>query len=756
MHKTIYQDEVGCDTRKTGPFLKDCPDLPEVLKLALLNRLGNSCRLTPIQAQALNAGICHGNNHFLVSAPTNSGKTLVGLFRIFADILNKRGRCVYVAPLKALAEEKRIELEDLCEKIESFGGPKIKLSITTGDYQITNDFLGSPPPENGELIICTPERLEILLRSNENIYWARAVSAFIVDEFHLLGEHRRGATMEILLTRILVSCPWSRIVALSASMGGMEAIKEWLHKGGTSVQLLEDHWRYPVLKREVIESEEKGVFISGAVQDVLNNNERSLLVFVGKRNDADNLAKALRKEFKSNQETITSLHAGLTLKERHNRLIGLRELKNRVVVATTALKMGVDAPVTDVIIRDIFLWGQNGSGQLSYADMLQMMGRAGRRDIAGKAAVLCETNKADAIAQLFRRGVIENIEPQLIKAEKTKGQSNPVLSILLAEIVMKGKTTTDHLDKYLNHTFSCVRYETLQSRLHVNELVRLKLVYQEEDIPGVYLPSKLGKTIALTGISPESGALVAGFFRALIKLDEKFEEAKGRRFNYLKRLNDLDLIFLCCASFECRNALVKKPSKKAITDIQEFIETLPPEEKPIVNLWHHEDSPDYPTHRLLTSLRIPFDSKKRGQAEKTFYKLMQSAVLLYQHGKGTHLADLATKFKTSLGGLENNLKFNVLWILNCLSQICNPKRCYKLDYLMMRSIKLIECIAIGSELGELLTIKGVGKRTVEKVIENDIKTMKEIRNLSCQDLLAMNIGRKQSELIYQKTHKTFR
>jgi len=36
MHKTIYQDEVGCDTRKTGPFLKDCPDLPEVLKLALL------------------------------------------------------------------------------------------------------------------------------------------------------------------------------------------------------------------------------------------------------------------------------------------------------------------------------------------------------------------------------------------------------------------------------------------------------------------------------------------------------------------------------------------------------------------------------------------------------------------------------------------------------------------------------------------------------------------------------------------------
>lgn len=565
--------------------------------------------------------------------------------------------------------------------------------------------------------------------------------------------------MEILLTRILVSCPWSRIVALSASMGGMDEIETWLNKGGAPVQVLEDHWRYPALERQVIETEDKNGFIRESVQGVLEDNSRSILMFVSKKNEADSLAKELQKEFKPYQAAITSLHAGLTLKTRHERLNDLRELDNRVVVATTALKMGVDAPVTDVIIRDTLLWGQNGASRLSYADMLQMMGRAGRRDIPGKSVVLCEPETANSVAQLFRARVVEKIQPQLIapqKKSKAKDERNPLLSILLTEIVMKGRATTSHLDKYISHTFSSVHYETLDFRKHINELIRLKLVYQEQEITDEYFPTKLGKTVALTGISPESGALIAGFLRALIKLDEKYEERKGRRFNYLRHLTDLDLIFLCCACFESRSALVKQPSKKAISDIQEFIETLPPDEKPIVNLWYDENSEEYPTHRLLTSLRMPYDTQKKGHSEKVFYKVMQSAVLLYQHARGVHLADLATKFKASLGELENNLKFNVLWLMNCFSQICNPKRCYKLDYLMMRAFNLIECLTVGSKLGELMRIKGVGRRSVEKLIENDFHSTEDIENLSIQNLIELGIGKKQSDLIIKSIRKRYR
>ena len=112
---------------------------------------------------------------------------------------------------------------------------------------------------------------------------------------------------------------------------------------------------------------------------------------------------------------------------------------------------------------------------------------------------------------------------------------------------------------------------------------------------------------------------------------------------------------------------------------------------------------------------------------------MQSSVLLYQHARGIHLSVLSTKFKTSSGELENNLKFNVLWKLNCLSQICNPKRCYKLDYIMMRAYKLIECLSVGSKLGELMRIEGVGRRSVEKLIENDLHAIDDLEGLSKQD-----------------------
>ena len=754
MHKIAYQDTVGYDTRDRGPLLSECGTLPEPLKQALLEQIGPNSRLTPIQEKAIDAGISNASAHFLVSAPTNSGKTMVGVFRIFSDLIHRRGRCVYVAPLKALAEEKKMEFEALCQSIKSFNGPEIKMSITTGDYQLTGDFLDSPPPEDGELVICTPERLEIMLRSSETLFWARAVSSFVFDEFHLLGDGKRGASLEILLTRILVSCPWSRIVGLSATIGGMDRIKTWIEKAGTQVRILDDQWRYPQLHRKIVVSDDKDKFIYDKAKEVLTDANRSLLVFVSKKIDAENLAKYLRKAFVQDRETITCLHAGLTLKIRHDRLMALRGRAKRVIIATTALKMGIDAPVTHVIIRDTLLWGEGGGRQITYSDLLQMMGRAGRREIPGEAILLCEPDKAKVRCQQFQSDVVDSIEPQLIEmGQKSQAETNPILSIVLSEIAMKGHTTHQQLNNYLVHTFSCADLDSIDCQKDVNELIRLKLAYREEDDLSFIFPTKLGKTVTQTGLSPESGALLAGFLRALIKLDDNHEKAKGRRFNYLRRLTDLDLIFLCCACFESRSSLLKPPGKKAMADAQEFIETLSFDEKPIVNLWCSDESKEYPTHRLLTTLRFPFDKQKKGQAEKTFYKVLQSAVLLYQHAKGVHLADLSKKFKKPLGDLENNLKFNMLWLLNCFSQICNSKRCYKMDFLMMRAIKLIECIAVGSELGSLMTIKGVGRRTVETLLDNGVNTMAGVEDMSEQKLIEIGIGKKQTKSLCQYFRK---
>ena len=707
MNKVIYEDVIGFDERNKGPLLESCQSIPDPLRKAFIQRFGPDCRLTPIQNDAIQAGICYPSSHFIVSAPTNSGKTLVALFRIFSDLINKRGRCVYVAPLKALAEEKRVELEELSKMVESAGGPRIRLIITTGDYQLTGDFMGSPPPENGELIICTPERLEILLRSDETLFWARGVSTFVLDEFHLLSDPKRGATMEILVTRILASCPWSKIVALSATMGGLDAVRKWFEIRDVPVHVIENNWRYPSLKRSVISTDDKESFIMELVNSVLVNENRSLLIFVKQKRDAEQVAKNLQKTFGEHKAVISFLHAGLMLKERSERLNDLRGGQKRVIVSTTALKMGIDAPVTDVLVYDTFLWGQKGRSLLSYSDLLQMTGRAGRRDLPGNAYILVDNDHEKTIENLFVTAEIDPLAPQLISQKSINHDTekpDPILSILLSEISVQKGTTISRLNEYLEHTFSCTCLGPVDCLKQINELVRLKIAYKDEDDPERIFPTKLGKTISETGLSPESGAILAGFLRALIKLDQKYEKHKGRRFGYLRRLTDLDLIFLSCACYECRDAWLKSPSKKDIADVQEFIETLPPDEKPIVNLWRDETSSEYPTRRLLTSLKVSFEGDKKGYAEKIFYRLMRTSVLLYQHARGIPLARLATKFKSSQGELENNLKFSVLWILNCLSQICNDKRCYKFDFLMMKALKLIECVAVGSELGELLTV----------------------------------------------------
>ena len=757
MSRIFYQDTIGCEQRGTNRPLAESKELPEVLKDAFLQRLGDTTSLTPIQIEAIDAGICNRNSHFIVSSPTNSGKTLVALFRMFSDILKKGGRCVYVAPLKALAEEKRTELEDLCEWIKKAGGPPIKVEITTGDYQLTGDFLGSAPPGKGQIVICTPERLEIILRSKENLFWARAVSSFVMDEFHLLGDSKRGSKVETLITRILVSCPWSRIIALSATMGGLTDVARWLESSGTPVTLLENNWRYPKLSRQIVETVDRDGDLETMAKTILCENERTLLIFVPRKRDAENAAKLLQKTFPKNKNEISFLHAGLTLKQRADCLNHLLLGHFKIVVATTALKMGIDAPVTDVLVLDPYLWSKKGRRLLSYSDLLQMTGRAGRRDIPGRATVFADEEYGNTIANLFRMDEPESLKPQLGKFSNMKNEiPSPVLSILLTEIVMQKKTTIDHLNEYLRHTFYGTVNGELDCHRHVNELVRLKLAYKDPDYESTFKPSKLGRTVSLTGLSPESGALLAGFLRALIKLDEKYEKKNGRRFGYLKRLTDLDLIFICCASFECRDSWLKSPSKSTVADLQEYMESLPTDDKPIVNLWRDETSEEYPTHRLLTTFRIPFDKGKNGQAEKIFYRILRTSVLLFQHTKGAPLARLAIKFNASMGGLENNLKFSVLWILNCLSQICNGKRCYKFDFLMMRALKLIECIAVGSELGQLLTIKGVGRRTVDKLIDGGCSSINDMQDFAFEDLENMGIGSRQAVSILKWSNRQSR
>ena len=104
--------------------------------------------LTPIQAKAVEAGLLQNKNQ-LICAPTASGKTLIATMGI-ANTLGK-GKSLYLVPLKALANEKFKEYQDLLKDTE------YNVIQSTGDIDSASPYLAKY-----DLIILTSEKLDSL------------------------------------------------------------------------------------------------------------------------------------------------------------------------------------------------------------------------------------------------------------------------------------------------------------------------------------------------------------------------------------------------------------------------------------------------------------------------------------------------------------------------------------------------------------------------------------------------------------------
>lgn len=744
----IYQDTIGSSTRSPGSLLGSI-GLPSPLSASLIDLYGRDISLTPPQEWAVTNGLLVVRTDMIVCAPTNSGKTLIAILKVFHEAICHGRRSVLVVPLKALAEEKAQEFNAIAEGIARYGGPRVKVTVTTGDYQMTDEFLGSPPPVDGQVVICTPERLEVMLRNPDNHPWAREVGVYVIDEFHLLGEGKRGATVESLVTRIFSLSGTATVIALSATIGNLPDLEMWFTANNRLIRSFSDNYRYPRLHRMVVVPENRDEWAIQYAQGVAADPDRGLLVFVYTRNDAEKLATVLGGESKG----VAAFHAGLPKDQRARIIQDIRDRKVRIVATTTSLKMGVNFPVTDVLIRDT-LW--QGSRRLPLTDILQMAGRAGRADIDGRAVLLCNSNET---AEFYRSGLengkIEGIRPQLIREqehfwkdknkEKNTVDMDPVAGMVLTEIIVRGTTRPIEVEEYLSRTYTAsIRSIPSKAVGDAFDLLETgKLIHHSEGSEDSFVPTRLGRTVSFCGISPESGAMLAGFLRALIKLSEKEREVDEGEHNYLRRLSNLDLIFIALASFECRGALLPKPTKKSIEQVQEYIEALPADDKPMVNLWRSDDSEQYPTRRLLASLRIPTGSDN----EKTFYQIMQTVVLLHRHAKGIKLDRLAKEYKVDEGKLEGNLKFTTLWVLNAIAQICDPRKCYKLEHIKMHILELLDDISLGATLGKLLAIDGIGKTTVMKLVNLGITDMDMLIDKTDKDLLAIGIDKRKSKTI---------
>ena len=179
--------------------------------------------LRPAQEKAIMNGLLKGKN-LLVCTPTASGKTLIAELAGIKNILEGKGKMVYIVPLKALASEK---FKDFKKRY----GDILRIALCIGDLDSADPYLS-----DYDIIICTAEKLDSLIRHHTP--WLSSVATVVVDEIHLMNDVSRGPTVEILITILRKLLKGMQLIALSATIGNPEELAEWL-----DAELVIDEWR---------------------------------------------------------------------------------------------------------------------------------------------------------------------------------------------------------------------------------------------------------------------------------------------------------------------------------------------------------------------------------------------------------------------------------------------------------------------------------------------------------------------------------
>ncbi|CAK9103762.1 ATP-dependent RNA helicase DOB1 (mRNA transport regulator MTR4) [Durusdinium trenchii] len=161
--------------------------------------------LDPVQSRGI--ACVERRESVLLSAPTSAGKTAVAVYAV-AMALHEKKRAIYTTPIKALSNQKFLELGKL------FGGQYV--GIMTGDTVIASD---------APIVVMTLEILHSMLyKQARDPNLMDDFAYVIIDEAHFLGNVERGYAWE----EVLILLPLHvRLVLLSATVPNSRTIGDW-------------------------------------------------------------------------------------------------------------------------------------------------------------------------------------------------------------------------------------------------------------------------------------------------------------------------------------------------------------------------------------------------------------------------------------------------------------------------------------------------------------------------------------------------
>ncbi len=635
--------------------------------------------------------------NLILAVPTASGKTLVAEIAMVCEIL-RGGKCLYITPLRALANEK---FENF-KKWEKIG---IKVGISTGDYESIDAHLA-----NSDIIVTTAEKADSLLRNRS--FWLRDITCLVVDEIHLLDSDDRGHVLEVFITKMRKMKPDIWILGLSATVPNVAEIADWLN-----AKFVQSNWRpvplfYGVFCDNTLEvfkdgfTMKKVATLEEIVEDCVSNGE-GVLIFESTRKSAESLALKLsdisaklcncddlaEEILEENDGEMSKKlaecvrrgsafhHAGLLSGQRKIVEDAFRRGRIKILVSTPTLAAGVNLPARRVIIKSLYRY-DGYSRKIKVAEFKQMAGRAGRpgMDEIGEAIVVVSKKDREVAIEKFIKGESEKVISKLAVESK--------LRFHCLSLICDGFNDFEEIKKFFNATLFAKQSDFPEFEILrvVRQLENWEMVRIEEKI----VPTRLGSLVSKLYIDPLTGFI---FYDC------------AKRFDELSELATLHVI--------CRTPDMERLSLRKGDD---WIEDLAFKRRKELTYVPPEYSIDY----------------------EWFLEEFKTALCIYDWINELNENEICEKFSIAPGDLRR-LCETAEWLAHAFTRITSDfgKKFPNLETRIRYGVK--------GELLELVSIKNIGRVRARKLYNSGIKTKSDL--LANPQKVAKLIGEKIAEKV---------
>ena len=402
--------------------------------------------LDDFQLEAIDA--LNQGHSVVVSAPTGSGKTLVGEYAIYRALAHGQ-KVFYTTPLKALSNQK---LRDFREQ---FGDENV--GLLTGDLSVNRD---------ASIVVMTTEIFRNMLyaEADEHDDPLADVEAVVLDECHYMNDSQRGTVWE----ESIIHCPPPvQLVALSATVANAGQLTDWIEKvHGPTTLIVSDHrpvplqfsfcsakglhpllneagtglhpnckvWRAPKGQKRKGRSNKppqpEAPPISFVVAQMAQRDMLPAIYFIFSRRNCDKSVRDLGAQCLVSQDEQARIHTRLAAYSAANPeavrdgihadalmrgiaahhagvLPAWKELIEelfqqglvKVVFATETLAAGINMPARSTVIASLSKRTERGHRPLMGSEFLQMAGRAGRRGLDSQGYVVTVQSRFEGVRE---------------------------------------------------------------------------------------------------------------------------------------------------------------------------------------------------------------------------------------------------------------------------------------------------------------------------------------------------------------------